>query len=40
MFYVESGICGRYFTTYAEAEIFCGENGIPAEEIYPADEEV
>lgn len=34
MFIVETGLDFKEFDNYREAEIFCGENGILAEEIY------
>ena len=34
VYFVECGICGEYFDTYEEAEIFCGENCINCENIY------
>lgn len=33
-YYVDNGIYYEEFDLYREAEIFCGENGIPCEEIY------
>lgn len=38
MFYVDCGIYYAEFTTYREAEIFCGERGISCEEIYEENE--
>ena len=38
MFYVDCGIYYTEFTTYREAEIFCGERGISCEEIYEENE--
>lgn len=34
MFVVECGFGFKEFATYREAEIYCGERGIPCEEIY------
>lgn len=34
MYYVEYGRIYEEFESYREAEIFCGENGIPCEYIY------
>lgn len=34
MFIVETKMDFKEFDNYREAEIFCGENGISAEEIY------
>ena len=33
-YFVDYGIYYGEFKTYREAEIFCGENRIPCEEIY------
>ena len=33
-YYVDYGIYYEEFDTYREAEIFCGENELPCEEIY------
>ena len=38
MFYVDYGMDYIEFTAYREAEIFCGEHGIPCEEIYEENE--
>lgn len=35
---VEWGIQCEEFDTYREAEIYCGERGIPCEEIYQEEE--
>lgn len=33
-YYVEYGICCEEFDTYRDAEIYCGERGIPCENIF------
>lgn len=34
MYVVDFEMFVEYFDTYRQAEIFCGENGIPCENIY------
>ena len=36
MYYLENGM---EFATYRDAEIYCGEQGIPCEEIYESEAE-
>ena len=40
LFIVDTDNCSDYaeFTTYREAEIYCGERGIPTENIYQEEE--
>ena len=39
-FFVEYGRVYEEFEDYRQAEIFCGERGIPCENIYEISEEV
>ena len=34
MFIVETNLCYEEFSSYREAEIYCGENGISCENIF------
>ena len=38
MWYLELGIYSRYFDTYEDAELYCGENCISCKNIYPTDD--
>ena len=38
LYFVDYGIMGKYFDTYEQAELYCGENCISCKNIYEVDE--